>query len=241
MPDQSMPLSPKSQSEMKTPLCPVGERRCEVIDQVLSLRAEVAGLSEQIRIDPLTNLYNVRHLRSCLELEMERTRRTGHSTAIIMVDLDHFKKVNDNYGHEVGNKALLSTAEILQTSTRQLDICCRYGGEEFTVILPSTDLLTAVQVAERIREVIEQTPLLVDGEDIVLTASLGVDIFSYAQSDGVEQFIQRADNFLYQAKKNGRNQVCHGDTGLRSNTSVSKEERDLLAGFFDQNLQDNDE
>lgn len=238
MSDQPSLVSAKPQGEPPVPLCPVGERRCEVIDQVVSLRAEIADLSEQMRIDPLTNLYNVRHLRSCLELEMERTRRTGHSTAIIMVDLDHFKKVNDNYGHEVGNRALQSTAEVLQTSTRQLDICCRYGGEEFTVILPSTDLLTAVQVAERIREAIEQTPLLVNGEDIGLTASLGVDVFSYTQSDGAEQFIQRVDHFLYQAKKQGRNQVCHGDSGLRSTTSVTKEERDLLAGFFDQNLQD---
>ncbi len=226
-----------------TPSCPVGEPQCLVIDQLQALRTEVAELSEQVRTDTLTGLFNFRHLRLTLEQEMERTRRTDQPTAVIMVDLDHFKQVNDNWGHEVGNQALVATAESIRQTTRRLDIPCRYGGEEFTIILPSTDLLIALQVAERIRLRIEQTEILVDGVDIQLTASFGVDIYRSHQDETPEQFIQRADQCLYEAKQSGRNCVCHGSRGLRAASAVSNEERDLLGDFFggdDDTSQDDD-
>jgi len=213
--------------------CPVGERSCAVIDLAAQLRLELASLAEQARTDPLTGLYNFRHFRVSLEQEMERSLRTEQPTALIMVDLDHFKRVNDEWGHEVGNLALIATAKALQEATRGLDILCRYGGEEFALILPATELLLALQVAERIRAAIESSQVLVEQQHIALTASLGVDIYTHRQVDSPEQFVARTDELLYQAKQTGRNRVCHGMAEERKSPfAVSIEERALLSGFF---------
>ncbi|ARN73951.1 GGDEF domain-containing protein [Oceanicoccus sagamiensis] len=225
--------TPTNDTADSSPICPVGESQCGVIDEVVALRGEVATLSEQVRTDTLTGLFNFRHFRQALDQEMERTRRTMQSTALVMVDLDYFKKVNDSWGHEVGNQALVSTAQLLRSTTRRLDIPCRYGGEEFAVILPATDLMTGIQVAERIRAAIETTPVMVNGEDIGLTASLGVEIYSALKEDTPEQLIERADRCLYKAKQQGRNQVCHGTFDMgQSEAAVSEEERDALSDFF---------
>lgn len=214
-------------------LCPVGESHCAVIDHARELREEIASLTEQVRTDTLTGLYNFRHFRHTLEQEMERTRRTAQATALIMVDLDHFKQVNDTWGHEAGNQALVSTAKVLTDASRGLDILCRYGGEEFALILPATGLLSGIQVAERIRARIEAIPVMVDGKEMGLTASLGIDIYTHKQDDTPEQFVARTDKLLYRAKQSGRNCVCHGilEEG-RPEAAVSKEERDLLSGFY---------
>lgn len=216
-----------------TPRCPVGEAQCTVIDQLQELRAELALVTEQVRTDTLTGLYSYRYFKSSLAREMERTRRTHQTTALLMLDLDFFKRVNDNWGHEVGNLALVSTADILCKSTRQLDIPCRYGGEEFAIIFPATDLITAIQVAERIRIQIESTPIDVEGKKLTLTASLGVEVYTALHSDSPEQLVARADNCLYQAKRQGRNRVCHGSIDIGNPTAaVSKEERDVISSFF---------
>lgn len=223
-------------SESAPLLCPVGESSCAVIDVASDLRLELACLTEQVRTDVLTGLYNFRHFRISLEQEMKRSRRSEKPTALIMVDLDHFKAVNDQWGHEVGNLALIATAEALQEATRGLDILCRYGGEEFALILPATELLLAMHVAERIRVAIENRRVMVKQQRIALTASLGVDIYSYRQGDNLEQFVARTDQQLYRAKQSGRNRVCHGKAEeLKSEFAVSVEERALLSGFFGAN------
>lgn len=213
--------------------CPVGEGSCVVIDHALALRKEIYELTEQISKDTLTGLYNFRHFRLTLEQEMERTRRTNQPTLLIMLDLDHFKQVNDTWGHEAGNQVLISTANQLAKVVRRLDIACRYGGEEFALILPATDLLLGLQVAERIRANIEATPVMVEGENINITASLGVDLYTAKRQETPEQFVARVDKYLYEAKQTGRNRVSHGTVEVAgSAASVSKEERDLLSGFF---------
>lgn len=233
MDDQSSPIT-IAHTPMDQPLlCPVGERTCVIIDAAEILREEIANLTEQVHTDTLTGLYNFRHFRQTLEQEMERTRRTGQGTVLIMVDLDHFKQVNDKWGHEVGNQALVFTAKAIGQATRSLDILCRYGGEEFALILPSTDLLLGIQVANRICARIEATEVIVDGKDIGLTASLGVDLYTHKQDDTPEQLVARTDKLLYEAKRSGRNCVCHGLLDYeKSETAISKEERDLLEGFF---------
>lgn len=229
MPESTSP----DPAPLAPPICPVGEQQCDLIDELVNLRGEVQQLSEQVRIDTLTGLYNFRHFRQHLELEMERTRRSKQATVLIMLDLDFFKKVNDNYGHEVGNQALVATAEALRNSTRRLDIPCRYGGEEFAIILPATDLMTGILVAERVRTVIDEMPVLVDGKDINLSASLGVDVYCHFHDDTPEQWVRRADESLYEAKQSGRNKVCHGHSEVRrSDAAVSVEEREALSDFF---------
>ena len=138
--------------------CPARQQECCYLDELKTLR-------KQVITDPLTGLFNVRYFRDSLESELERTRRTGMSTCLMIIDLDHFKRVNDTYGHENGNRVLVHCAELLQSQTRKLDICCRYGGEEFVIILPSTELMLAQQVAERCRSLLAQTPVnLEEGE-----------------------------------------------------------------------------
>jgi len=230
--DQEEPVTTSTQPTA-TPNCPVGETTCNIIDELSALRLEVAELTELVHTDTLTGLNNYRHFTKALDYEMERTQRTGQATALIIVDLDFFKKVNDTWGHEIGNLALIQTSKLLKQATRKLDIPCRYGGEEFVIILPSTDLLTGMQVAERLRARIEATPLHADSHEISLTASLGIDVYLGGRQESQENFIKRVDALLYQAKDGGRNQVCSGSrTDIQSDTTVSADEKDALFGLF---------
>jgi diguanylate cyclase (GGDEF)-like protein len=215
------------------PVCPVGEAQCPIIDKLIQARAENLELSELVRTDTLTGLFNFRHFSSSLENEMERSRRTLLPTGLIIVDLDHFKKVNDTWGHDTGNEALIQTAELMRRFLRKIDIACRYGGEEFAIILPSTDLHTSLQVAERLRAAIEEKPLISGDNTIKLNASMGVDIFKGHEGDSPQQFIKRTDSLLYQAKNEGRNRVCGANYETpEAATQVSHEEKDALFGLF---------
>lgn len=200
---------------------------------IAKLHREVDALKQQALTDTLTGLYNYRHFSDTLNQEMERTQRTGNTTGLIMVDLDFFKKVNDTYGHEIGNQVLIHVAHLLKAAIRKLDTPCRYGGEEFAIILPSTDLLTSTQVARRLRELIEKTPLQTADQTIPLTASIGVDVYSSFHSEQQEDFIQRVDALLYEAKHSGRNRVCSGRrSDLTINSTVSSDEKDALNSLF---------
>ncbi len=211
--------------------CPVGESTCEVIDEVHRLRRELAEVSELVHTDTLTGLNNYRFLIPALEQELERTRRTGYSTGFIMIDLDHFKRINDQWGHDSGNLALQHAAKLLRASVRRMDVPCRFGGEEFAVILPSSDLSSCIQVAERIRHTLEAHPLTLPKTELTLTASLGVALYSAVSAGGVEALIKSADKFLYDAKEKGRNRVCHAP--LKPDlASVSEEEKGALFDIF---------
>lgn len=203
--------------------CPVGESHCILFDEVTTLR-------KQVVTDPLTGLFNVRHFRKSLEHELERTRRTGMTTALIMVDLDHFKNINDTWGHESGNQVLQTVAQLLQDQTRKLDICCRYGGEEFAVILPSTELMLARQVAERCLNSLRETVIPLDETDLQVTASIGVAVADNS-AQTAESLIENADEYMYEAKRGGRNQVV-SKRPQPSESAVSADERDALRGLF---------
>lgn len=206
--------------------CPVNEPECAVIDEAMSLRIENDELKHALRTDMLTGLYNYRHLLDTLESELERTHRTRTPTALVMVDLDHFKKVNDTWGHEVGNQALKLVAKVVRSAIRKVDVPCRFGGEEFAVVLPGTHLPDAVKVAERIRADIESFPLQTEEESIPLTASLGVELYRAGMQLSVDEFIHLADGYLYRAKENGRNRVAHPE--LPASTEVTADERAAL-------------
>ena len=203
--------------------CPVGESHCILFDEVTTLR-------KQVVTDPLTGLFNVRHFRKSLEHELERTRRTGMTTALIMVDLDHFKNINDTWGHESGNQVLQTVAQLLQDQTRKLDICCRYGGEEFAVILPSTELMLARQVAERCLNALRETVIPLDETELQVTASIGVAVADNS-AQTTESLIENADECMYEAKRGGRNQVV-SKRPQPSESAVSADERDALRGLF---------
>ncbi|MCW8889506.1 MAG: GGDEF domain-containing protein [Sedimenticola sp.] len=209
--------------------CPVGESRCEHIDTLLILQEEKAALSELVLTDPLTRLFNYRHFSQSLEQELERTHRTGHPTALIMMDLDHFKRVNDQWGHEAGNQVLRQIAELMVSLLRKIDVPCRYGGEEFALILPGTPLPRAINAANRLREVIEATPIEVDGGPLFITASMGVGVYRRESHFSAEAFVKQVDNLLYEAKAAGRNRVAHPDLeSLKPKGQVGAEEKAAL-------------
>ncbi len=208
------------------PSCPVGEEDCALVEEVRGLRAQIRELAKLSQTDPLTGLYNFRYLLKALAREMERTRRTRLTTALIMIDLDHFKRVNDQYGHQAGNHVLQWCANLWKQEIRQIDILCRYGGEEFSVILPATRLHQAVQVAERLRGKLNSSPIRIQSLTIPLSASFGVDVYRANEKLTVDQFIERTDKHLLEAKATGRNRVCYEESKVvRPPTEVSPEER----------------
>lgn len=217
--------------EQKQPRCPVGESRCEHIDCLMALREEVETLEGLVLTDPMTRLSNYRHFSQALEQELERTHRTGQPTALIMLDLDHFKRVNDSWGHEVGNRVLRHVAELMLTLLRKIDIPCRYGGEEFALILPGTPLPRAVNAAKRLRVAIEETPVMIEEKPLKITASMGVSVYQRSSNLSAEAFVKQVDALLYAAKSRGRNQVAHPDLeSMQPKGQVSADEKAALYG-----------
>ena len=203
---------------------------CRFVLELEAVRGELVGLNTLVRTDELTGLFNFRHFQYSIDLEMERARRSGHAVALLMLDLDHFKELNDRYGHECGNFILKQVSHIIQKALRRLDIPCRYGGEEFAVILPDTSLNAAINLANRLRQSIEEMALEFNGNKLSVTTSVGVDVYKSNDKDDVHRFIARTDAWLYEAKRSGRNRVHHAPE--REETHVSTEERDFLLGDF---------
>lgn len=160
--------------------------------------------------DGLTGLFNHRHFQETLSRELERAERYNERVSLLLVDIDHFKKVNDTYGHPAGDKILKGVAKILASSIRGVDAAARYGGEEFAVILVNTDGRGALETAERIRRIIENSKFNTGTASIKITSSLGIAVFpgDTGIDDGAQRLlISRADNALYLAKKEGRNKA----------------------------------
>ncbi len=164
-------------------------------------------LLELSNTDHLTGLFNRRYMMDALEKEVQRSARRGGNLSLIILDIDHFKLVNDNFGHLQGDVVLQKVALQLQGELRNYDCAARYGGEEFVAILPDSTLQEALFVAERIRLAIAGTRFSGTLAEVLLTASLGVASFSPDLTVGVDGFIKRADDALYRAKANGRNRV----------------------------------
>jgi len=156
--------------------------------------------------DPLTEHFNRRHFFEMAHRELDRSNRLHSPLSFIMLDIDNFKKVNDQYGHLVGDIVLVRLAKILRQQLRSVDLCCRYGGEEFVLCLPDTHLEGAKDVAERIRlAILQETIRSSDDQSFSISISLGVADSQDDQS--VEGILKRADTALYQAKDGGRNQT----------------------------------
>ena len=156
--------------------------------------------------DGLTKLYNSRSFYSQLELEVDRFNRYGHPLALLLLDIDYFKKYNDAYGHLEGDKVLVRFSQIIKSCLRANDSAYRYGGEEFTVILPETGAEEALTVAQRIRANLEDEVFSPEnGGNVTVTISIGVT--EYWPKEELATFIQRADKAMYHSKQNGRNRV----------------------------------
>lgn len=181
-------------------------QRAQVVETTM---ADNARLEQLAQTDPLTQLLNRRALTERISAEMERALRYDATLALLMIDLDHFKRVNDTHGHLVGDDVLRDMGELLRSMIRTNDIVARYGGEEFLVLLPETDDAGAEGFAERIRQTVEAAPFARDAmvEPLRMTCSVGVALFPAARVETAEDLLARADSALYRAKADGRNRV----------------------------------
>lgn len=172
-----------------------------------SLKESNRRLMELSQTDALTGLANRRRLMEILKVEFERSNRTNTPFSLLMIDLDHFKKINDNYGHQEGDVVLRTVAELMQHHLRQYDTAARFGGEEFSLVLPESDPVEAAGVAERIRKEIAKMCFSGAIENLKITASIGVASSPHPRIDDINELLRAADNALYEAKNNGRNRV----------------------------------
>ncbi|MFY8272729.1 diguanylate cyclase [Pseudoalteromonas sp. SSDWG2] len=181
----------------------------DVTDEAVNkLELEAANNQLEVisRTDELTKLPNRRFIEESLAKELKRLERSAGNGTLLILDVDYFKKINDTYGHSAGDKALRHVASVLRSTLRESDMVGRYGGEEFIISLFDTDVDGAKIFAERLRQKIEDTEIVVDGKNITMTISIGMAQYhsNYSQ---YEQWVKAADAALYEAKQGGRNQV----------------------------------
>jgi diguanylate cyclase (GGDEF)-like protein len=172
-------------------------------------------------VDGLTQIFNKRYFVETLERELSRARRYDRPLALMMFDIDHFKRCNDTYGHRAGDHVLRHMADIVRQRARKVDVVARYGGEEFAVILPEIDEMGAAQFAETVRAMVEQEEFSFEGRRIPLTISVGVAELK-TEVANADDLIKRADARLYLAKQGGRNRVVWTDDPAMSAASPGR-------------------
>lgn len=175
-------------------------------DQIIEAKERLAALAVR---DDLTELYNYRYLQTRVNDEFKRAERYREPLSCVMVDIDHFKRINDRHGHDAGDAALREVAERLRKAVREVDVVARYGGEEFLLILPSTNFSGALSVAERVWRSMGGEPFVfAGGQTERVTASVGVAVFPSRDIKTKDQLLKAADRALYQAKHEGRDRIC---------------------------------
>jgi diguanylate cyclase (GGDEF)-like protein len=186
------------------------------------LRSQNSILKEEASTDFLTGLLNRRQADFLLDYGAARARRSGDPLGFIMIDLDHFKNVNDTLGHQVGDAVLVHVARLLKSRMRGSDIVARYGGEEFLVVLVDPNPEGIVTLADDLRRLIEQNPAEYDGQPVPVTASFGVSISLLHTEEAVQECIGKADAALYAAKTMGRNRVVSWEQSFREADESAK-------------------
>ena len=185
-------------------------------EQVEGQKHELEQLNERLlrisQTDGLTGLFNRRHIEQELGHMFDHSVRLGELLAVLMVDLDKFKSVNDTYGHQAGDEVLRQMSELLTRAVREIDRVGRYGGEEFMILLPGTSAEEAVTFGERARQAIEAHTFTFPGGELHRTASFGVAIFPHTRIHGCDDLVRAADDALYVAKETGRNRVVLFDS-----------------------------
>lgn len=187
------------------------ERR--LVETGAALREATARLEQLAATDALTGLANRRVFDERLGEEFRRSRRYGRPLAVLMIDLDHFKRVNDEYGHPFGDLVLVGAAEIARASLREFDLVARYGGEEFVVLLPETGVDAALAVAEKLRSGVSAREFERNGTSVRTSVSIGVAGLPDPEIDDEHALVARADEALYAAKRSGRDRVVLAPAG----------------------------
>jgi two-component system cell cycle response regulator len=210
-------LKEPDQTAMREHVRGLERRVSDLSNKNMELVAENRVLAEISARDSLTGLYNRWYVLEKIESEINRSLRHRSPMALLLLDLDHFKNVNDTYGHLAGDQVLQFVGRLLKESCRVYDVPGRYGGEEFCLLLPETTLRSTPRVAERIRHRLETTEMALTGASVVVTASIGIAGIDNESSDPVlspGMLIERADRALYLAKNQGRNRVAMWDADL---------------------------
>jgi diguanylate cyclase (GGDEF)-like protein len=175
--------------------------------QTQALQEAQAKLKEQANRDPLTNMYNRRYFSDISEKIISLTKRTEEPISLMMIDIDDFKKINDTYGHNVGDEVIKLLVNIISSSIRKSDVAARFGGEEFAIILPNTDVQNAFKFANKLRENIKNSSYKDRTNSVKFTVSIGVDEFNQENDKNISDSLNRADKALYKAKTTGKNKV----------------------------------
>lgn len=171
-----------------------------------SLELALTKLELLANTDQLTGVYNRRYFEDIARKEIDRCIRYQQTFSLLLIDLDHFKNINDHFGHHIGDEVLIHVTSICQRQLRSTDTLCRIGGEEFAIILPSTEASDALQIAERIRESVNQANIPVDEHQTNITMSISIGVTKYKRHDmAISDTLIRADKALYRVKENGRN------------------------------------
>lgn len=179
--------------------------------QIRQLQEELRLANERLMLvshtDHLTGLYNRRYLMDVLERELSRVQRSGSHLSLLILDIDHFKDINDHYGHQGGDMVLAEAASVFRNELRVYDTAARYGGDEFVAVIPGASQSEAEAVAERIRDSVEKSRFSEKMENVRLTVSIGIAVYPGPGIETMEDFIREADGALYRAKAGGRNRV----------------------------------
>ena len=213
----------------------------DLVKKLIDMHNENEQLKSLALIDNLTGLFNNRFFFKNLEIEMGRTKRTGLPCALMIIDLDNFKLLNDTLGHIEGDKFLIEVGKMLLELVRPTDMACRYGGDEFAVIMPATELFDAIRVADRLMNAISNIPT---PQGLTITSSIGIAEQGPTSSYKTDEFVNAADSAMYDAKKHGKNQVCYEGKGKGVKPrldAVTFEEKAALSGGFNVIEQQGDE
>lgn len=183
-----------------------------LLQRMLKLEKDYHHLKTLSLTDELTGLYNKRFFNKQLKIEIARTKRTGQPFCLMFIDLDNFKSVNDSLGHAKGDEFLVALCRLICRNIRPTDFACRYGGDEFIIIMPATYLVDGISIAQRWHDLIKQ---VASQMDLNVSSSIGIDEFDFSSSLKAEEFLDKVDKELYNAKNTGKNKISYPGGSLQ--------------------------
>ncbi len=201
----------------------------DFLQRLIQLEQENHHLKSLSVTDELTGVYNKRFFSRQLKVEIVRTQRTGEPFCLIFIDLDNFKIVNDTLGHAKGDEFLVKMCCQINLNIRPTDFACRFGGDEFAIILPATSLVDGVKIAKRWHELFLQ---VAKEMNLPVSSSIGVDQFNASSQQSAQEFLHQVDQLLYNAKRTGKGKIAHPDIATPDSKAVTREERELLYHIF---------
>lgn len=223
-------IQPSDRDELRKFTRLVINDKDSLIKRIAEIGKENEHLKSLLLIDDLTGLYNKRFFCTQLEVEMARTRRTGQSFTLMMMDLDNFKVLNDTLGHDAGDRFLVQMGDMIRMNLRPTDFACRFGGDEYALIMPASELDDSISVAKRIK--VSMAKLMATLPNPVkkkVSCSFGLATYEYQFPLNAEVLFKQADMELYKAKNEGKNRISYSQRRRMAMSAVSSEEKEALS------------